>query len=229
MPASQPLHLPHDIPTLERMVAAAWGLHTAADHDPAPHDGAHDLGHLRRVWLNAQRIAAATIETVDLETLCAAAFLHDLVNYPKDSPQRALASLHSANDAVTLLREAGFPGDKLDAVHHAVHAHSFSANVAPRTLEAAILQDADRLEALGAIGLARMFYVSGAMQRALFDANDPLAQHRPLDDRAFALDHLEVKLFRIVETMNTPAARVIAGERAQFMRDYRDQLLSELR
>ena len=211
------------------MVAAAWGLHTAAAHDPAPHDGAHDLGHLRRVWLNAQRIAAATIETVDLETLCAAAFLHDLVNYPKDSPQRALASLHSANDAVTLLREAGFPDDKLDAVHHAIHAHSFSADVAPRTLEAAILQDADRLEALGAIGLARMFYVSGAMQRALFDANDPLAQHRPLDDRAFALDHLEVKLFRIVETMNTPAARTIAGERAQFMRDYRDQLLSELR
>ncbi|MEL2325119.1 hydrolase, partial [Klebsiella pneumoniae] len=67
-----------------------------------------------------------------------------------------------------------------------IEAHSFSAGIAPQSLEAKIVQDADRLEALGAIGLARVFAVSGALGAALFDADDPFAGTRALDDKAFA-------------------------------------------
>lgn len=111
---------------------------------------------------------------------------------------------------------------------HAIAAHSFSAGIAPETHEARILQDADRLEALGAIGLARMFAVSGLMGGQLYDPEDPLAQHRPLDDRAYALDHLEVKLFPLVETMQTATGREIAEERADWVAAFRSRLLREI-
>ena len=70
--------------------------------------------------------------------------------------------------------------------------------------------------------------VSGQMGAALFDASDPEAKERALDDRAFALDHFETKLLRIAETMHTGPAQRIAAERAEFMRQFRDQLLSEI-
>lgn len=190
-------------------------------------DGAHDLAHLRRVWANCQRIARFE-GGADAEILMAAAFFHDAVNLPKDSPDRAQASRRSAEAAVAYLSGTDFPAWKLPGVAHAIAAHSFSAGIAPETQEARILQDADRLEALGALGIARMFYVAGAMNAALFDAKDPLAHHRPLDDRAFALDHLEVKLFPIVETMNTQEGRAIAEERAEWMASFRTRLLHEV-
>ncbi|MES2667324.1 MAG: HD domain-containing protein [Pseudomonadota bacterium] len=190
-------------------------------------DGAHDLGHLRRVWANAQTIARA-MGGADMDVLCAACFFHDVVNLPKDAPDRATASARSAEVAVAYLRGAGFAAHKLDAVAHAIAAHSFSAAIPPQTTEAKIVQDADRLEALGAIGIARMFHVAGAMQGGLFDADDPMALRRPLDDRRFALDHLQVKLFRVVETMRTAAGREMALERADWMASFRTRLLGEI-
>ena len=205
--------------------------------DPAPYeaaiarlwvaDGAHDIGHLRRVWKNCRDIALDE-DGADMQVLCAAAHFHDAVNLPKDSPDRARASVLSADLAVRELPALGFPVAKLDAVHHAIAAHSFSARIPCETLEARILQDADRLEALGAIGLVRMFLVSGALGGAGFDPADPLALNRPLDDRAFALDHLEVKLFGLVETMNTRTGRAIAAERAEWMESFRSRLLREI-
>ncbi|OYU19496.1 MAG: hydrolase, partial [Rhodobacteraceae bacterium PARR1] len=138
------------------------------------------------------------------------------------------ASPLSAELAVKVLHELGVPTAKLPALHHAVAAHSFSARIPCETVEARILQDADRLEALGAIGLVRMFLVSGALGGAGFDATDPMAMNRPLDDRAYALDHLEVKLFGLVETMNTATGRAIAAERADWMASFRTRLLSEI-
>ena len=190
-------------------------------------DAAHDLGHLRRVWANAQGIAREE-PGADLEILLAAAFFHDAVNLPKDHPDRARASALSAGVAVDYLSRTGFPPAKIPAVVHAIEAHSFSARIEPQTAEAAILQDADRLEALGAIGIARMFAVSGALGRALFDPADPLARSRSLDDRAFALDHLEVKLFPVAATMRTATGRRIAAERADWMEGFRSRLLAEI-
>jgi uncharacterized protein len=190
-------------------------------------DGAHDLGHLDRVWKSC-RLIAMDEPGADADVLAAAAYFHDAVNLPKDSPDREQASRLSADLAVRELAAMGFAAGKLPAVHHAIAAHSFSARIVPETAEARILQDADRLEALGAIGLARMFLVTGQMGGGLFDPVDPMALERPLDDRRFALDHLEVKLFGLVETMQTATGRAIAAERAEWMHSFRTRLLSEI-
>ena len=202
----------------ETEVLRQWSAH--------PSDGAHDIGHLRRVWKTAQRIAET--EDCDAEILCAACFFHDLVNLPKSHPDRARASALSADAACSFLAAHGFPTAKLAAVAHAITAHSFSANITPQTPEARILQDADRLEALGAIGLARMFHVAGGLGGGLFDPDDPLAQKRPLDDRAFALDHLETKLLKLPARMQTAMGRNLAQERADLLITFRKQLLEEI-
>ena len=202
----------------EAEVSRQWAAH--------PADGAHDLGHLRRVWARAQLIALD--EPCDMSILLAACMFHDLVNLPKSHPDRARASQLSAEAACHFLRADGFAEAKLSAVGHAIAAHSFSAKITPVTPEARVLQDADRLEALGAIGIARMFHVSGAMGGGLFDADDPMALHRPLDDRAFALDHIETKLLKLVDTMRTEPGRAMAAERAEWMLSFRTRLLSEI-
>ncbi|MDO8881715.1 MAG: HD domain-containing protein [Pseudotabrizicola sp.] len=190
-------------------------------------DPAHDLGHIDRVWANCQQIMA-DVPGLDADALQMAVIFHDAVNLPKDAPNRADASSLSARAAADWLTTQGWPAPRIAIVTHAIEAHSFSAAIAPRSDEARVLQDADRLEALGAIGLARMFAVAGAMGGALFDQDDPLAQHRPLNDRAYALDHLEVKLFRIAETMQTPTGRAMAEERAEWMFSFRARLLREI-
>ena len=202
----------------EAEVTRQWSAH--------PADGAHDLGHLRRVWARAQLIALDA--PCDLEILLAACMFHDLVNLPKSHPDRARASTLSAEAACHFLRQDGFAEDKLSAVGHAIAAHSFSAGIKPVTTEARVLQDADRLEALGAIGIARMFHVSGAMGGGLFHADDPMALHRPHDDRAYALDHIETKLLKLVDTMQTAPGRAMATERAEWMLSFRTRLLHEI-
>lgn len=205
-------------PALEAMVRRAW----AGQDDPA-----HDIGHLRRVWALCRRIAG-TEPAADLELLQAAAFLHDLVNLPKSHPDRARASTLSAEAALRLMAGTDFPAQKLAALSHAIAAHSYSAGIPPRTLDARILEDADRLDALGAIGLARMFAVSGALGRALVDIEDPLARRRPLDEARFALDHLETKLFRLPALMHTAEGKRLAKARVGRMRAFRDDFLAEL-
>ena len=201
--------------------------HWAAGSDSAP-DSAHDLAHIRRVWANCQHIAKGENAPVDLDLLHAAAIFHDLVNRAKDAPNRAQASRLSAEAAAPLARACGFPEAKIPALKHAITAHSFSANMSPKTLEAKILQDADRLDALGAIGLARMLMVSGALARPLYDPQDPMAKRRPPDDTAFALDHFQSKLFTLANTMQTATARQIAEERTNYMRAYLARLKGEI-
>ena len=90
------------------------------------------------------------------------------------------------------------------------------------------MQDADRLEALGAIGLARVFAVSGSMNTALFDADDPFAERRTLDDKAYALDHFQTKLLRLPATMQTEKGREIAQQNADFLVQFMAKLSAEL-
>lgn len=189
-------------------------------------DGAHDVWHLRRVWAMAQRIAA--VEGGDRAVIEAACFLHDIINPPKDSPQRKRAARLSAEHASDFLTAQGMAEDSVKAVAHAIEAHSFSAGVKALTIEAKIVQDADRLEALGALGIARCFSVSGQMGASLFHGADPMGDARPLDDRAYALDHFEVKLLRVAETLHTDTARQMAEQRVAFMRNFRSQLLEEI-
>jgi len=132
-------------------------------------DGAHDPGHCQRVWRVARDINLQEGAAADELVLLASAYFHDLVALPKNHPERGSASKLSADRAVQLLKElwSDFPEGKLggvrqvEGVWHAIHAHSFSARVEPVTAEAKILQDADRMEALGAMGWRGFFILRG--------------------------------------------------------------------
>jgi len=191
-------------------------------------DASHDVHHCDRVWASCQRIADEESSAADRLVLLAAAYLHDIVSPPKDSPLRARASALAAEQASRRLEQMGFPSQKQAAVRHAIEAHSFSAGIPPETDEARILQDADRLEALGAIGLARVFCVAGRLGSRLFDPEDPLAERRPLDDRRFAVDHFREKLLELPARMNTRAGSRLAQKRAAILERYLDDLVAEL-
>jgi uncharacterized protein len=154
-------------------------------------------------------------------------YLHDLVNLPKNDPPRASASTRSAELARVLLEREGFPPGRLAAVAHAIEAHSFSAAIPATTLEARIVQDADRLDGLGAVGLARMFYIAGRMGSGLAHPSDPLAQGREFDDRAYALDHIPVKLARLPGMMQTEAGRAMAQRRLALLEEFRGVFAEE--
>ncbi|MEG2033377.1 MAG: HD domain-containing protein, partial [Janthinobacterium sp.] len=189
-------------------------------------DGAHDLSHLHRVWRNAAVLLADHPEA-DALVVMAACYLHDLVNLPKNHPERHLASRQAAALACRQLTGLGFPADKLAGVAHAIETHSFSANLAPATIEAQIVQDADRIDALGAVGLARLFYTAARMDSALAHGADPLARHRELDDKAYALDHIVTKLEKLPGKMQTAAGRALAEQRLAVLTDFRAAFADE--
>ena len=194
-------------------------------------DGSHDLGHFQRVWKAAQYINREEGLIADPLILLAAAYFHDLVSLPKNDPERSAASRLSAERTGQLLEETftGFPREKIEGVRHAIHAHSFSARVEPLTAEAKILQDADRLEALGAIGLARVFYTAGQLGQKLFDEVDPLASFREPDDQVYALDHFTVKLLKLPAKMNTSTGRQLAEQNALYLTRFMEKINGEIR
>ena len=195
-------------------------------HAFAADDGSHDAAHLIRVWKNAARIHAE--EGGDARPLAAAVLLHDCVSVEKNSPLRTEASRLAAEKATGILQGLGWDAADTAAVAHAILTHSFSANIPPETLEAKILQDADRLDAIGMVGAARCFYIAGRMGSGLYDPLDPLAEARPLDDKAFAIDHFETKLFRMADGFKTEAGRRLAMEREQRLRDVLAMMLDEI-
>lgn len=188
-------------------------------------DGSHDLSHLARVWKNAAAIQRQ--EGGDAEVLCAAALLHDCVSVEKNSPDRNRASRLAAEKASALLRSPGWDEARTGLAAHAIEAHSFSANIEPVTVEAKILQDADRLDAIGVIGAARCFYIAGRMGSALYDWRDPHAENRPLDDKRFALDHFRTKLFGLASGFRTETGRRMATERHRRLEAIFDDFLAE--
>lgn len=194
-------------------------------------DGSHDLGHFQRVWRTARYINREEGGPADELVLMAAAYFHDLVSLPKNHPDRASASRLSAERTVLLLQERWpvFPRENVERVRHAIHAHSFSAQVEAETTEAKILQDADRMEALGAIGLARVWYTAGQLNQPLFDADDPLAERRPANDQQYSLDHFQVKLLKLPAMMNTATGRRLAEGHAAYLREFLERIGREIK
>jgi uncharacterized protein len=187
---------------------------------------AHDIFHVLRVHENAVRIARE--EGAD-EAVCAtAALLHELFTLPKSHPESHRAGDICAEHARSLLAREGAPEDFSARVAEAIRDHAFSKGAAPATREAAILQDADRLDALGAIGLARMWATCADMKRPFYAPEDPFCDARTPDDKAWGLDHVYKKLLVVPERLHTAAARRLAGERVAFLRAFVDQLRREI-
>lgn len=189
-------------------------------------DSAHDLAHIERVVKSAREIAKA--EQADMSIVMPAAWLHDCVVLPKDHPERQTASTQAAQQAVEILAETSLSKSKYPAVAHAIEAHSFSAGIQPKTIEAKIVQDADRLDALGAIGIARCFAIGGQMGSAFYHPGDPFGENREYDDRQWTIDHFYTKLLNLPKTMHTGTARAIAGKRSRYMRQFLQQLSDEI-
>jgi len=211
--------------------ADAWSLWTDRFADfletqAAAADAAHDRAHVERVVDTARRLADA--ESAQMDVVVPAAWLHDCVVRPKDAPDRAEASRLAAHAAASFLYDAGYPERWVPDIEHAIAAHSYSGDVAPDTPEARVVQDADRLDALGAVGVARCFAVGGALDRPLYNPDDPFCEERSPDDDAYTLDHFYAKLLRLPDTMQTDAGRDEAEQRAAFLRTYLDQLRGEL-
>ena len=218
----------------QEKIAAAFGTHAAlAAHlfgavgQDKGSDGSHDLSHILRVWQNAAAIAR-TEPTCDVELLIASVILHDCVAVEKNSPLRSQASRLAAERARDIVGALGWDTSRTAALAHAIEAHSFSSGIEPNTLEARILQDADRLDAIGAIGIARCFYVAGRMGSALYDPDDFDANEREVDDRRYAIDHFKAKLFRVAEGFRTKAGQAMAAERTAVMRRFVDAFRAEV-
>jgi uncharacterized protein len=189
-------------------------------------DPAHDLLHFERVVKTAKFLCRA--EGGNPDVVIPAAWLHDLVIIPKDGPRRSKASKLSAEAAIQFLDSIGYPKEHFVDIAHAIESHSYSANIVAQTKEAKIVQDADRLDGLGAIGIARCFATAGILKRPFYSADDPFCKSRKPDDSQFTIDHFYRKLFKTAETLQTEAGRKEGLRRVEVMKSYLFQLGSEL-
>lgn len=190
-------------------------------------DPGHDFQHIMRVYRNAEMIGKE--EGADLEILLAAALLHDLVVYPKGSSKRSKSSDDSADLAEKILKKLGWPKDRIDRVSYCIRTHSYSKRIVPSSLEGKVLQDADRLDALGAVGIARTFSVGGTENRKFYNPADPFCnEKREPQDRIWTMDHFQAKLLKLHKTMHTRAAKKIAKKRIRFMKAFLKQMAKEI-
>lgn len=189
-------------------------------------DPAHDLLHFKRVVQTAKKLCE--VERANFDVVVAAAWLHDFVIVPKNDPRRSQASKLSAEAAINFLKSIGYPDQHFEAIAHAIEAHSFSANIETKTKEAMIVQDADRLDGLGAIGIARCFATAGILKRPFYEPQDPFCKSRAANDQAYTVDHFYQKLFKTAETLKTKAGRQEGVRRVEFMKHYLKSLGTEL-
>lgn len=189
-------------------------------------DAAHDLLHFQRVVNMAKQLGEE--QGANANVVVPAAWLHDFVLVPKDDPLRSQASRMAAFAAVEFLESVGYPPEFYDGIAHAIESHSFSANIPPQTIEAKVVQDADRLDALGAIGIARCFIVGGILNRAIYRPVDPFCNDREPEDHLYTVDHFYKKLFLIVDTLQTPSGRAEGERRKTVMSEFLQQLDNEI-
>ncbi|NDF15703.1 HD domain-containing protein [bacterium] len=202
-----------------------------------PVDAGHDFHHTLRVAGLAARILAEETRTLEardagteeLDAVIAAALLHDCVPVPKSSPLRKESARLCSEKAREWLDEIEWsPMEFVEVIAGAILDHSFSGGRTPRTLIGKALQDADRLEALGALGLYRTIATGVSMGAQLFDPSDPWAEGRALDDRRYTIDHFFTKLLKLPDTFRTEWARGEARLRADFLEYFLRQLRREL-
>ena len=113
-------------------------------------------------------------------------------------------------------------------ISNAIRDHSFSQNKTSKTMEGKILQDADRLDALGAIGIARVFATGGSLNRPFYNIDDPFCKQRIPNDTIWTLDHFYQKLFKLESLMNTKSGKIEAKKRTRILKEFLNQLKQEV-
>ena len=188
--------------------------------------GGHDWWHAKRVSVMARKIAAA--EGADPDFCEFVALLHDIPDDKRGVSEEAGMKLLNV-----WLNDNGLNPETISKVLEIVSTMSFRGgnNVPPKTLEGKIVQDADRLDALGAIGIARAMVYSGHVGQLIHDPGIPVRSTMTKEEyrkgKSTAVNHFHEKLFKLPALLNTEYARKIAQEREQFMRTYLDQLMKE--
>ena len=188
----------------------------------------HDWHHINRVWQLTRRIAAQ--EGADCQIAELGALVHDIADW----------KFHDGDDSVgpreaeALLRREGATEEVIAAVVDIVATISYKGagvTTAMRTLEGQCVQDADRLDAIGAIGIARCFAYGGHAGRLLHDPDEAPVLHQTAAaykaSKGASLNHFYEKLFLLKDRMNTPTGRVLAEPRHRFMEDFVAQFLEE--
>jgi len=173
-------------------------------------EGTHGFSHTERVFNLCMHIGRE--EGADLEVLALASLLHDVARPLESSGRVEDHAVEGARIARSYLRSLGYPEDKIEAVAHAIEAHRFSRGPEPRTLEAKILSDADKLDAIGAIGIARVFMYSGEHGR----------------DIEASLKHFEEKILRLKDLMYTETAKRMAEGRHAFVEEFMARIRREI-
>jgi uncharacterized protein len=189
-------------------------------------DPGHDFAHVKRVMNAAKRIAEDV--GADLNIVMPAALLHDVINVPKNSPDRIAASAKASEAAKIHLRAADYNEAEIERICTVILEHSYSLVKAPSSLESAVMQDADRLDALGAVGMMRTTSCGVKMGARYYDPDEPIAQTRALDDKVNTLDHVYVKLLKLAAKMNTDIGKREAKKRTEFMLAFMTQVASEI-
>jgi uncharacterized protein len=189
-------------------------------------DPAHDFNHVMRVYKNAQKLCKK--ENANKKLVLSAALLHDIISYPKSDKRSKSSSLKSAEESKKILKKLDFSEKEIQIISEAIRDHSFSQGKTPKTLEGKILQDADRLDAIGAIGIARVFAVGGSEKRPLYEKGDPFCKTRIPDDKTWTLDHFYKKLLKLESQMNTKYAKIEAKKRTKVLKNFLSELKREL-
>ena len=201
-------------------------LRKEAKHLMAKNDPAHDFEHVMRVYENAKKICKS--ENVNQKLVLAAALLHDLISYPKSDKRSKTSSTKSATKAQKILIKYQYSDDEIKIITDAIENHSFSKNKIPKTIEGKILQDADRLDAIGAIGIARTFAVGGAENRTFYNQIDPFCSKRKPNDQQWTVDHFYKKLLFLETKMNTKSAINEAKRRTKIIKKFLIDLKMEI-
>ena len=189
-------------------------------------DSAHDFEHTMRVYKNAQKICKK--EKANEKLVLSAALLHDIVSYPKSDRRSKISSIDSAKKSKQILGKFDFSKEEITVISDAIRDHSFSQNKTPKTLEGKILQDADRLDALGAIGIARVFATGGSLNRPFYNIDDPFCKKRTPDDKTWTVDHFFAKLLKLESLMNTKSGKAEAKKRTRVLKEFLNQLKQEI-
>ena len=190
-------------------------------------DVSHDLSHVIRVVKMAKELCKK--EHGNPLVVVPAAYLHDCLYISKKDPRRSMASTLSADYAMELLKGWSYPEKYFKEIHHAIRTHSFSANITPETIDAKIVQDADRIDGLGAIGICRSMAFTGFANRPIYSIEDPFCQNgREPDDSKNTLDHYPIKLMRVAEMACTKSGKEECIKRTEYMANFLKQLEAEV-